>query len=304
MTLSPTSPNPEEPAARPVRRRGRPPEAIEPQIGPTHRAWLEPVRTRLFASGLTLDELVGRSGYSKTRISELLRGKGYYPGWAITYSVVRALDIPVRPMRRLWTSAAHEAHKSSGWIENRVDDARPPDSEIPPVAHRGFTEAMAHPYTAYAHAFLQSEQRARTTVGEVFDILWLTWDQAVAAPDTRRHAWHLLRARVLHRAHRRPDGRPDLRAAAFATEAQARIHDLGERFAHIERFTRFFDAVAALPEDQRDVVVLRYLCGIDQHAVPGVLGLSPAITHTLDHHARGALELQGPHLDEPGATTP
>ncbi|MFJ3037112.1 MULTISPECIES: hypothetical protein [Streptomyces] len=56
----------------------------------------------LFASGLTLDDLVDRSGYSKTRVSELLRGNGYYPAWEITFSVGHALDVPTRPLRRLW----------------------------------------------------------------------------------------------------------------------------------------------------------------------------------------------------------
>ncbi|MFF7048170.1 hypothetical protein ACFY94_07370 [Streptomyces griseorubiginosus] len=69
------------------------------------------MRSRFVASGLTLDDLVGRSGYSKTRLSELLRGKGYYPGWEI-YSVVRALDMPVGPLLQLWKAAAIEAEKA------------------------------------------------------------------------------------------------------------------------------------------------------------------------------------------------
>ncbi|MFI2616931.1 hypothetical protein [Streptomyces sp. NPDC018584] len=31
-----------------------------------------------------------------------------------------------------------------------------------------------------------------------------------------------------------------------------------------------------------DVTLLRYLCGIPTDAVPGIVGLTPAITHTLD----------------------
>ncbi|MFJ8495819.1 hypothetical protein ACIRBZ_46980 [Streptomyces sp. NPDC094038] len=38
-----------------------------------------------------------------------------------------------------------------------------------------------------------------------------------------------------------------------------------------------------------DVIVLAHLCGIHPAALPGIVGLSPAMTHTLDHHARGAL---------------
>ncbi|MFD4600655.1 XRE family transcriptional regulator [Streptomyces sp. NPDC058464] len=278
----------EQPGGDPPSRRGRPPEPIGEDVGVAHRTWLEPVRDRLVASGLTLDELVCRSGYSKTRLSELLRGKGYYPGWEITYSVVKALDLPPWPLRRLWTAAAREADKNQGWIENRIRAVQPLGPELPPVAHLGLTQIMRRPYTAYARAFLQSENRAQRAVGETFDILWLTWDEAVAVPDTPRHAWQLLRARVMSRAAQQ-DGHPDLRQAAFATVAQAGIADLAERKTRIDTMADFFDAIARLPQDQMDVIVLRHLCGVRAEAVPGIVGLTPAMTHTLDHHARGAL---------------
>lgn len=280
---------PEQPAGEPPHRRGRPPEPICESAGMAHRSWLEPLRSRFVASGLTLDELVSRSGYSKTRLSELLRGKGYYPRWEITYSVVRALDIPVGPVRRLWKAAAREADKDADWIRNRISDVQPDDGDEQPVAHQGLVQAMWHPYTAYAQAFLQSGTRARQAACETFDILWLTWDEAIASSDTSRYAWELLRKKVLFRTPKRPGGFPDLRAAAFSTVGQAEIPDLAERLAHIEVFGRFFDAIAGLPVDQMDVTVLRYLCGIHPDAIPGIVGLSPAITHTLDHHARGAL---------------
>ncbi|MFG2793410.1 hypothetical protein [Streptomyces sp. NPDC048419] len=67
--------------------------------------------------------------------------------------MVRALDIPVWPVRRLWTAAAREANKNPNWIKNRIHDVQPLGSEERPVAHEGFTKAMTHPYTAYARAF-------------------------------------------------------------------------------------------------------------------------------------------------------
>ncbi|CCK32836.1 RNA polymerase, sigma-24 subunit, ECF subfamily [Streptomyces davaonensis JCM 4913] len=288
---------PEQPGGDPPQRRGCPPEPICESAGLAHRTWLEPVRSRLVASGLTLDDLVSRSGYSKAHLSELLRGKGYYPGWEITYSVVRALEIPVGPLLRLWKAAAVEADKNTAWIRSRIRDVRTDVVEEPPVAHLGLTQAMWRPYTASAQVFLQSEPRARQAVGETFDILWLTWDQATASPDTPRHAWQLLRSTVLSRTPKRPAGHPDLRAAAFCTTAQAEAGDLGERLARIDIHARFFDAIARLPADQMDITVLRYLCGIAPGAIPGIVGLSPAITHTLDHHARGALNELFPDTD-------
>ncbi|WP_369216702.1 XRE family transcriptional regulator [Streptomyces flavofungini] len=278
-------------------RRGRPPAPICATAKPAHRAWLEPVRTRLVTSGLTLDALVSLSGYSKTRLSELLRGKGYYPGWEITYSVIRALGLPVSPLLRLWAAAAAEADKDTDWIKSRIRDVQPLGREDQPVAHLALTQSMWKPYTAYARAFLQSERRARQVVSETFDILWLTWDVATATADTTRHSWLLLRGKVLACAPKRPDGRPDLRAAAFSTAVQADIPDLAERLHRIDVLARFFDTITRLPPDQMDVMVLRHLCGIPETAVPGIVGLAPAVTHTLDHHARGALNELCPDSD-------
>ncbi|MBT2411101.1 helix-turn-helix domain-containing protein [Streptomyces sp. ISL-12] len=290
-------PVPEQPDGDPPSRRGRPPEPICEEAGVLHRTWLEPVRDRLTASGLTLDDLVSRSGYSKTRLSELLRGKDYYPGWEITYSVVRALDLPVGPVRRLWTAAAVEAEKDADWISSRIRDVQPSGPDEQPVAHRGLTQAMWDPYTAYAQAFLQTEHRARQLVAQTFDILWLTWHEATLSPATPRHAWQLLRSRVNAIAAKRPDGRPDLRPAAFSTAVQADIMDLADRLARIDTLAQFFDAITHLPADQMDITVLRYLCGLAKDAVPGIVGLSPALTHSLERHARGALRQLRPDTD-------
>ncbi|MGW0770961.1 XRE family transcriptional regulator [Streptomyces sp. NPDC002676] len=268
-------------------RRGRKPLPISEAAGPSHRAWLEPVRSYVFSSGLTLNDLVDRSGYSKARISELLRGHGYYPAWEITFSVIRALGLPVQPMRRLWTAAAREAHKKPHWIQNCIQQVAC-EPEIQPLAHQAFTEKMLAPYTAYARAFLLTDNRVHWAVGETFDLLWLSWSTAASSANLRRNAWLLLRSRVLARAAHR-DGHPDLRAAVFSTEEVN-----GSVPGHLVVLTEMvdlFDAITRLPQDQMDVIVLGHLCGLDlEETIPYVTGLSPAIAHAIDHHARAALE--------------
>ncbi|MEU1516228.1 sigma-70 family RNA polymerase sigma factor [Streptomyces sp. NPDC005811] len=268
-------------------KRGRKPAPISETAGVSHRAWLEPVRSILFASGLTLNDLVDRSGYSKTRISELLRGNGYYPAWEITFSVIRALGLPVQPMRRLWTAAAREARKEPDWISHCIRQvALQPES--PPLAHRAFTEDVADAYTAYARAFLLTDHRARWVVAETFDILWLCWSDAAAGENLRRYAWHLLRSRVMARAHSNEDGTPDLRATVFST---AEVHEsVPGHLVVLSELVDLFDAIGRLPDDQLDVAVLRYLCDWPSKEISDVVGLSPAITHAVDHHARATLE--------------
>ncbi|GHB75802.1 hypothetical protein GCM10010377_77840 [Streptomyces viridiviolaceus] len=270
-------------------KRGRPPAPISPDAGPSHRAWLEPVRNVLFASSLTLDDLVDRSGYSKTRISELLRGNGYYPAWEITFSVTRALGLPTPPLRRLWTAAARESNKGADWIRRCIQQVAD-EGEDPPLPYQAFTEAMRRPYTDYARAFLLTDRRAHWVVGETFDILWLTWNEAAASPNIHRHAWRLLRSRVMLRTARHPDGHPDLRAAVFST---SEVHDYDKNPGHLVVVTELidlFDAITRLPDDQMDVAVLHYLCGMPDHRIADVLGLAPALTHAVDHHARVTVE--------------
>jgi hypothetical protein len=94
---------------------------ISDTVGETHRAWLEPLRRRFLASGETIGELADQSRYSKSKISELLRGEGLYPRWEIIHSVLRILQIPPGPMCRLWMAAALEANRKKEWIAGCID---------------------------------------------------------------------------------------------------------------------------------------------------------------------------------------
>ncbi|MEU5116647.1 XRE family transcriptional regulator [Streptomyces longwoodensis] len=282
-------PSHQPPSLRTTAKRGRPPAPISPDAGPSHRAWLEPVRNTLFTSGLTLDDLVVRSGYSKTRISQLLRGNDYYPPWEITFSVTRALGLPTRPLRRLWAAAAREADKADDWIRNCIDQVAH-DGEDPPLPYQAFTEDVRGIYTDYARAFLLTDQRARWVVSETFDILWVCWDTATTSENLYRYAWRLLRSRVMSRTPRHRDGRPDLRAAVFSTREVRQNPDTPGHLVVLTELIDLLDAISRLPDDQMDVAVLQHLCGTPQHAIARILGSTPALTRAIDHHARAALE--------------
>lgn len=288
--MSPVSPPPDQPEGEPPSRRGRKPEPISPAAGACHRAWLQAVRSRLFASGLTLDELVERSGYSKTRISELLRGNGPYPRWELTYSVIHVLGIPASPMRRLWKAAAHDARKKQAWIDRCIETvAVSLGPDVPPLDHQGFTETNRAAYTDFAKVFLLNGERASWVVAETFDILWLCWDDALASADVQRFAWKVLRGRIMARIPQCEGGYPDLRAAAFATVAQDQAADPAARFAQIEESFLLFEAISRLPDNQLDVTVLRYLCGLDATTAADVMGVPLATVRSDDRHAQRTL---------------
>lgn len=285
------------PAEEPPSRRGRRPGPIHADAGPTHRAWLEPVRSQLWASGLTLDDLVTRAGYSKGRISELLSGRGPYPRWKITYSVIQVLGLPAGPMLRLWKAAAREAEKKETWITGCLSGQYMTEPGQPPLAFEGFAQAVRDPYTEFAEALLDTRQRAIWVVALAFDRLWLAWRDALAAENTTRYAWGLFRECVMARAPQLKDGAPDLRAAAFRIVEQYPHDptgclpiDFDSRYARIDRRTILFEAIGRLPHNQFDITVLVDLCGVDEATAAGVLGFTPALARTLHMHAKTTLK--------------
>jgi RNA polymerase sigma factor (sigma-70 family) len=281
-------------AAKPGRKLG----PIADGVGTAHRAWLEPLRTRFLASGLTISELSDRSGWAKSKISELLRGTGRYPRWEITYGLLDVLDVPTWPMRRLWMAAALEAQKKPDWIDGCIQSRHSQQNQqrratlstcpaIPPLEHQAFTELNRSAYLAYARLFV-SEEAAHEVVAETFDVLWFRWDEALASSDVVPFAWSVLRRSVMARA-RHVDGCPELARTAFDTVALSVLSTPAARFAQIEESMALFKAMSRLPAHQLDVMVLTYLRGMDHAAVADVLGVPIASVHTADRYARKTL---------------
>ncbi|WP_372410960.1 RNA polymerase subunit sigma [Streptomyces luteireticuli] len=273
----------DDPLGRPGRKLG----PIAAGVGAAHRDWLEPVRDQYFASGLTVGELARKAGWSKSKVSELLRGVGLYPSWELTYGVLHVLGMPAWPMRRLWSVAALEAHKKPEWVNGcvkRVVLSAGPG--LPPVDHRAFAENHHGAYASYAKVFLGPTDAART-VDEVFDILWLRWQEVLRSANVEKFAWQVLRRRVMARASR-IDGRPRLETAAFDTIALQQAPFDGQ-FAQIEESLALFRAIGRLPDFQLDVIVLRYLRGLDDNRVADVLGAPQALIRSAERHAKRSL---------------
>ncbi|MFC8247992.1 sigma-70 family RNA polymerase sigma factor [Streptomyces chartreusis] len=251
---------------------------------------MDPLRETYLASGLTLSDLSTRVRFAKSKISELLRGVGLYPRWEIVYLLAAELDMPNWPLYRLWNQAAYEAHKSSDWVDNCTE--RTPiltaTHTAPPLDHRAFRELVEMDYLLYAQAFLDDDQRD-AAVSDTFDILWLSWDDALASHDTRRYAWNVLRATVMTRTPHR-DGRPELGTAAFDTVILQSLTDPADRMNQIAESLELFTAMSRLPSSQLDVMVLRRLCGRAPESVSALLGLPLAAIRSDERHATRFLE--------------
>jgi hypothetical protein len=211
--------------------------------------------------------------------------------------------MPLPPMRRQWISGAVEAGKKRSWIEACLHEV-PVADQRQPLPLRALQDAMREPYTDYASVFLLNSKRAGSVVSETFDVLWMCWLLATGSPNTNRFAWSLLRARVLPRAPRNPDGSINMSMAALFTQAYAAEASCEEHQAQLEESVELFDAISRMPHNPMDTSVLRYLCGLPDDKIPDIIGVTPTLATVFDHHARQILEVDLAARTHPGGITP
>ncbi|MEU6680320.1 sigma-70 family RNA polymerase sigma factor [Streptomyces sp. NPDC046925] len=258
-------------------------------MGTTHQAWLNPLRGAYLESGLTLSELSVRVRLAKSKLSEMLRGMGLYPRWEIVLSLAAELKLPDWPLYRLWRQAAlEEARKSREWVERSGEKTLTAAPGIPPLDLAAFRELVEEHYWFYASCFLD-DLRCQTAVDDTFDILWLRWNEALASPDTRRFAWSIVRTTVMSRTPHH-DCRPSLGGAVFDTAALRSRTTPADRLRQLTESLELFAAISRLPDNQLDVIVLRYLCGMSDRAASALLGLPLASVHSDERHASRYLE--------------
>ncbi|MER5731796.1 sigma-70 family RNA polymerase sigma factor [Streptomyces sp. NPDC002138] len=273
-------PAPQPVPARPGRKLG----PIADTVGSSHRAWLEHTRDSYLASGLTLSELGLRIPLAKSKLSELLRGLGLYPRWEVVHRLSAELDMPVSPLYRLWRQAALDAQKTCEWVQRSSDkSALTTPHPHPPVAHEPFRRTVEGDYRRYAQVFLTDASRD-AAVDDTFDILWLSWNSALASPDIRRYAWNILRATVMAKTPHL-DGRPELGSAVFDTVVMRGLTGVAERAEQMAESLELFRAISRLPDHLLDVMVLRHLCGHTVEQTSALLGVPPPVVRSDERHA-------------------
>ncbi|WP_406865173.1 sigma-70 family RNA polymerase sigma factor [Streptomyces sp. HUAS MG47] len=300
MTTSFTAPGPDRDSVplRPGRKLG----PIAATVGSAHRAWLDPTRERYLTSGRTLSDLSRGIPLAKSKLSELLRGIGHYPRWEVIHRLAEELGIPGWPLHRLWKQAALDAGKTREWIDRSTGNTVTIAPSGPPLEHGALRSMVTEGYLRYAGAFLPDLATRNAAIEDTFAILWLSFGDALASPDTRRYAWDILRATVQAKADHR-DHRPQLTGAAFDTVAlRGQASPEGE-LAQLAETLELFAAISRLPDAQLDVMVLRRLCGFTSEKVSDLLGIPLAVVWSNERHAERFLE-DTIELPETGGTTP
>ncbi|MFG2332737.1 sigma-70 family RNA polymerase sigma factor [Streptomyces sp. NPDC048604] len=303
MTTSFTTPGP---APEPVPLRpGRKLGPIAATVGSAHRAWLDPTREHYLTSGRTLNDLSLRIPLAKSKLSELLRGIGHYPRWEVIHRLAEELDIPGWPLHRLWKQAALDAGKTRDWIERSTENTAGTVTTAPsgpPLEHGALRSMVTAGYRRYAGAFLPDPATRDAAIEDTFAILWLSFGDALASPDTRRYAWDILRATVQAKADHR-DHRPQLTGAAFDTVALREQPSPEGEMAQLAETLELFTAISRLPDGQLDVMVLRRLCGFTAEKVSDLLGIPLAAVRSNERHAERFLE-DTIELPDTGGATP
>lgn len=162
-------------------------------------------------------------------------------------------------------------------------------------AQAGDREAIRELYERYADnvygyvlSIVRDEHEAEDVTQHVFEKL-MTVIEAYEARGVPFSAWILRIARnsaVDHMRRRRAVPCEDVRPNGFA----------GEQDAH-ERARSLKDALAVLPPDQCEVVVLRHVVGMSPGEIAVHLGKSEGSIHGLHHRGRSTLRRELVHRD-------
>jgi RNA polymerase sigma-70 factor, ECF subfamily len=83
-----------------------------------------------------------------------------------------------------------------------------------------------------------------------------------------------------------------------------RTSDEGNDQVGFERALSLREALARLPDDQREVLVLRHVAGLSPGEIADRLGKSEASIHGLHHRGRGALRAALSELEAAPVTAP
>ena len=155
-------------------------------------------------------------------------------------------------------------------------------------AKEGDREAVRFLYLQYAdnvygyvRSIVRDDFEAEDVTQQVFAKL-MTAIGKYQAREVSFSAWIMRVARNVAVDHLR-------RRRAVPCEEVRELEPAAEEDAARNRSLMLRDALAALPEEQREVVVLRHLVGLSPGEIAGRLGRTEPSIHGLHHRGRGAL---------------
>jgi RNA polymerase sigma-70 factor, ECF subfamily len=202
------------------------------------------------------------------------------------------------------TSTARSTLRASGRFI-RSDAREAPDELVyEAVAHakEGDMSALHFLYVRFADdvcAYVRSIVRDPHTAEDITQIVFTKLMKAIHKYERRDvpfAAWIIRVARNVALDH--------IRASRQIPLAEVRTSDEGSEQVGFERALSLREALARLPVEQREVLVLRHVAGLSPGEIADRLGKTEASIHGLHHRGRSALRAELSELDAAPVTAP
>ncbi|MFE9374720.1 RNA polymerase sigma factor [Streptomyces sp. NPDC006711] len=143
----------------------------------------------------------------------------------------------------------------------------------------------------YAHTQVGSRAGAEVVVDATCARLKRTWPHVLIQESVPRYAWQVLKEEVQRWLTAR-SLEPQVADAAFLTAVQKLLlHEMRDELRVISQEIGLYNA-STLPERQYDVVMLRFVLGMEEPDVAEYLGIDVATVRSHIRHARRALARQ------------
>ncbi len=156
-----------------------------------------------------------------------------------------------------------------------------------PADFRAFHQMYRARYVRWAEIHLGSRADAEEAVDAAFEQLAIDWRHVLSQPVPEAYAWKVLKNRTIDSARARGRRPSVVDTAAFETRA---LHRAVDPIGELEQSLSIYQAINALPDRQRDIIVLRYCLGYDTTATADVLGITVAGVRSTARYARHRLK--------------
>ncbi|MFF6780625.1 sigma-70 family RNA polymerase sigma factor [Streptomyces sp. NPDC012510] len=168
--------------------------------------------------------------------------------------------------------------------KRRADAA--PMTELP-LDFEAFHRMHRPAYVGWAKTYLNNKADAEEAVDCAFEQLLIAWPEVLTKESPAAYAWQVMKNRTIDAARARGRREALIDSAAFETTAlREAVNPIGQ----LEESINLFQAIEALPERQRDVVVLLYSHGHSAREAAEHLGITPAAVRSTARHARRRLQ--------------
>jgi RNA polymerase sigma-70 factor (ECF subfamily) len=185
----------------------------------------------------------------------------------------RALPGSARGSRQL----SREANSDSRLVQSAVGRAKDGDAEAMHFLYVRYAPDLLR----YVNSFVQDSHEAEDIVQNIFAKL-MTSISKYEQRDVPFTAWIL---RVARNA-----ALDNMRARRAIPTEEVRVADPGSSAMSLERGRDLRKALDQLPEDQREVLVLRHVVGLSPMEIADTLGKTESSVHGLHHRGRRRLQ--------------